>query len=169
MLDSKTGTLEEPTRRFRSDSALKVLLNPKNRKLRLYPLKEESRKETVVRPDGARETVTKTVVTYTTVEDRLEELFKSLEKIIDHEAQAEASAKGVSLKLQLHDRIQGWDFQDVAINRDPLYLRVAKLPSVLKSWADLSKSIRAVTLFGRGFGDIFKPVRSPDAGAPAAF
>lgn len=160
MFDPENGGLEEPSRRFRSESALEVLLNTRNRKLRLYPLEEKSRDETVVQPDGRRETLTKTVTTYTTVEDRVVEIYESLEKIIDHEAQAEASAEGANMKPRLHDRIQGWDFQDVAIGCDPLYLRVAKLTSIARSWVDLCKTIRAVTLFGLGYGDILKPAQN---------
>jgi len=109
---------------------------------------------------GGRETLTKTTTTYTTIEDRVEELFESLEKIIDHKAHSETSEKGVSVKPRLRTYLEGWDFRDLATSRDPLYLRVTTLPNFGRTWVDFSKSIRAVTLFGCGFGDIIKPASS---------
>lgn len=159
--------LKEPTIRYRHDSAHEVLLEDDNRKVRLYTRKEESYDETVARPGGECETVMKTVTTYTTVEDRVEELYDILQQIVDHEAYSDK--KGISVNLGLHDRILGWDFRDVAVNRDPLYPRVAKAtnPPLGTNWRDLAKSTHAVTFFGLGFGDILKPVRSEAASKEA--
>ncbi|KAK4125965.1 hypothetical protein N657DRAFT_678983 [Parathielavia appendiculata] len=85
--------------------------------------------ETVTWPDGRQETVTKTRNSYATVEDRVVGIFESLEKLIDHEAHCEASAKGVSMKPWTRSHLQGWDFRDVATNRGPLYLRLTTPPS----------------------------------------
>jgi len=158
---------QEPKVRFRNDSAVSVLRNPSNRRLRLYKLSEDSVDETVLWADGRRETVTKVRTSYTTVEDKTLELFETLEKLIDHEAQSEASAKGVNMKPRVRCLLQGWDFCDVVRNRDPLYLRVATVPSSGGHWVDFAKSIRAVTLFGRGFGDLIKPVFAKGGSWPA--
>ena len=147
---------EEPSVRFRTDSAFLALKNSSNRKLRLYKLKEDVVEEEVEWTGGRREIVTKTRTSYTTIEDRTVELFETLEKLIDYEAQSEASAKGVNIKPRLHSQVLGWDFRDVVTNRDPLYLRVTTLPSCGGAWVDFAKSIRAVTLFGCGFGDLIK-------------
>jgi len=156
---------QEPSVRFRNDSAIEALINKRNRELRLYKLEGKSFDETVEWPDGRKETVTKTRTSYTTVEDRVMELFENLEKLIDHEAHGEASAKGVSMKPRLRSQLQGWDFRDVATNRDPLYLRVTTPPSSGRGWVDFAKSIRAVTLFGRGFGQLIRPVAEESWGA----
>lgn len=147
---------QEPPTRFRNDSAIQALINQTNRALRLYKLKEESVDETVKR-DGAWFTETKTRTTYTTVEDRVTELFEVLEKLIDHEAQGEASAKGIDMKPRIHSHLRGWDFRDIATNRDPLYMKVATLPSSGGIWTDFIKSLRSVTLLGRGFGQLIRP------------
>jgi len=149
---------QEPKVRFRNDSAVLALKDPSNRRLRLYKLKEDIVDETVQWPDGRRETMTKIRTSYTTVEDKILEIFETLEKLIDHEAQSEASAKGVNMRPRIRDQLQGWDFRDVVTNRDPLYLRVATIPSSGGHWVNFAKSIRAVTFFGRGFGDLIKPV-----------
>ncbi|KAK4448373.1 hypothetical protein QBC34DRAFT_327770 [Podospora aff. communis PSN243] len=149
----------EPHLRFRNDSAIEALVSTHNRSLRLYKLDEKSFDETVEWPSGKKETVTKTRTSYMTVEDRVLDLFESLEKLIDHESQGEAEAKGVNMKPRLRNKLHGWDFRDVATNRDPLYLRVATLPSSGRAWTDFAKSIRAVTLFGRGYGQLLLPSR----------
>jgi len=153
-------TFVEAAQRLRNDSAIEVLLNPANRKLRLYKLDEESFDDVMEKPDGTEEIITRTRRTYTTMEHRIVELFESLEKLIDHEAQGSASVKGVHMKPRLRSQLQGWDFHDVAISRDPLYLRVTTPPSSGRTWVDLVDSTRAVTLFGRGFGELIKPVWS---------
>ncbi|KAH6632434.1 hypothetical protein F5144DRAFT_490121, partial [Chaetomium tenue] len=152
--------------RFQAKTAILTLLNPSNRKLRLYKLKEDITEEIVIRPDGGCETWTKVRTSYTTVEDRVSELFESLEKIIDHQAQGENSAKGLDMKSWLSDNhLQGWDFRDVVTDWDPIYLRVASLPSCGQTWVGFAKSIRAVVLFGRGFGDLIKPARGTQLGS----
>jgi len=157
---------EEPSVRFRNDSAIEALINKRNRELRLYKLEGTSFDETVEWPDGRKETVTKTRTSYTTVEDRVMELFENLEKLIDHEAYGEASARGVSIKPRFRSQLQGWDFRDIATNRDPLYLRVTTPPpSSGRGWVDFAKSIRAVTLLGRGFGQLIRPVAQESWGA----
>ncbi|KAK3379694.1 hypothetical protein B0T24DRAFT_612649 [Lasiosphaeria ovina] len=99
----------------------------------------------------------KTTRTYTAVENRVVELFESLEKLVDHEAQADAAAEGFNANpLRLRSRLQGWDFRDVATGRGPLYRRVTT-PSSGPTWVDLTKSTGAVTLFGRGFGELIRP------------
>lgn len=109
--------------------------------------------------------MTKTRTSYTTVEDRVMELFESLEKLIDYEAHGKASAKGVNMKPRIRSHLQGWDFRDAATNRDPLYLRVATPPSSGRTWVNFVTSIRAVTLLGRGFGQLIKPACQKPWGA----
>ncbi|KAK0724399.1 hypothetical protein B0H67DRAFT_640944 [Lasiosphaeris hirsuta] len=126
----------EATQRFRNDSAIEVLLNPTNRKIRLYTLEEESFEDVVI------------------------ELFESLEKLIGHESQGEAEAKGVNMKPRVRSHLQGGDFRDVAITRDPLYIRATTPPSSRQTRVDFAKSTHAVTLFGHGFGELIKPAET---------
>ncbi|KAK4171626.1 hypothetical protein QBC36DRAFT_90859 [Triangularia setosa] len=145
---------ESPTR-FRSDSSLDVLLNKDNRSLWLY--REEKTQEKTIISSGRLTKQTETTATFTTLEDKIVELYESLEKLIDSQAHSAASSKGINAKPRGSGKIEGWDFKDIATTRDPLYLRVASLPDYGRTWTDFAKSIRAVTLFGCGFGDIIKP------------
>ncbi|KAM7210521.1 hypothetical protein V8F06_014094, partial [Rhypophila decipiens] len=111
LFDPKDFT--DATQRFCSDSAIQVLLNPANRKLRLYKLEEESFDDVIEKADGSEEITTKVRRTYITLEHRIVELFEILEKLIDHEADNHASAKGVNMKPRLRSYLQGWDFRDI--------------------------------------------------------
>lgn len=148
--------LEESSNPLTLESALDVLLNPSNQKLELYPRDEHTYTETKSMANGSRETVTKTVISHTTLKDRAEELYETLEKLIDHNARAEASYKGADAKLRLRDQLEGWDFADIAMDRDPFTLKKATLSIHLMSWVDFTRAIPAITLFGRGFGDIIR-------------
>ena len=152
-----TTSLVEPDVPFQPNSAIAFLINPSNRELRLYKTKEESHVERVQRPDGQEETATRTTVKYMTLEDRVEELYEALEKIIDHNLAVERGFKGIDLKLKLRKHLSGWEFSDLATSKDPFCMKVAKLPSLGPGWVDLIQTIGAATLFGKGFGEILAP------------
>jgi hypothetical protein len=116
-------------------SALEVLLSKTNHKLPLY-----------------REDET----TSTTIQHRIEQLYETLEKLVDHVHHAEATHKGLPSKPRLSTHLKGWDFADLAADRDPFQLRIAKLPLPV-NWVDFTRTIPAVTLFGRGFGELIRP------------
>ncbi|KAM6536465.1 hypothetical protein FALCPG4_002469 [Fusarium falciforme] len=133
-----------------------VLLNPTNQRLRLFLNDERLSTETKLLPNGETETVTKTTTSWTTVKDQVEELYETLEKLIDHNATSEASYKGLNAKPRLHDLLQGWDFSDIARDQDPLHLKNTKLPLDLMSWVEFTRAIPAITLFEKGFGDMIR-------------
>lgn len=137
---------ESPTRRLRPDAALDVLLDRKNRALPLYPKDEKIEVERRQLPDGRTVETPKTISTTTTLQDRVEELYETLEKLVDHKSMTEAAYKGVNAKPRLHDCLEGWDFGEIASDRDPFSLKVAKMPLATPKWLDLTRAISAVTL-----------------------
>jgi hypothetical protein len=126
--------MQEPSMPHEPDSAIEVLLNPINKKLKIYPERED----------------------FIRLEDRVEHFYGILEKIIDHQVNA-AGQHGVKLKLSPRKYLEGWDFNDLAADRDPFYPCMTTLPTVGKGWVDFTRSIHAITLFGRGFGEIMQP------------
>ncbi|KAK3990798.1 hypothetical protein QBC44DRAFT_368771 [Cladorrhinum sp. PSN332] len=147
---------------LRPDSAIDVLVNPDNRRLPLYPAKEETYTEISTTADGTSSTtVTKTKTTYKTLENKVEELYECLEKVIEHKAQTE-NPKGLSVKSapRLRRHLEGWEFHDMATGRDPIYLKVATLPASAFSWVEFTRATQVVTLFGRGFGYLITPTES---------
>ncbi|KAH7243150.1 hypothetical protein B0J15DRAFT_94008 [Fusarium solani] len=147
---------EESSSPLTLGSVRDVLLNPINQKLQLYLNEERSYTETKIFPSGKSETVTKTITSWTTVKDRVEELYETLEKLIDHNVTSEASYKGKNAKPRFHDLLQGWEFSEIATDQDSFDLKYAKLPLDLMSWVEFTRAIPALTLFGKGFGDIIR-------------
>jgi len=75
---------------------------------------------------------------------------------MDHHRQV-AGQNGVNLRLRVRKHLEGWDFKDLAKDRDP-YPCVATLQALGYGWVDFIRSIDAITLFERGFGDIIRPI-----------
>lgn len=111
-------------------SATRVLLNSTNLELEIYPKKEG----------------------YIRLKDRVNHFLNVLDQIITYQFRAKQQ-----IKLRPRKYLEGWDFRDLAGMRDHISPRVAKLQPIGKGWVDFSRAIGAVTLFGRGFGEIFEP------------
>ncbi|KAK0721195.1 hypothetical protein B0T21DRAFT_48832 [Apiosordaria backusii] len=146
---------KEPATRFRSDSAVDALLDRDNRNLWLY--REEKTQEKTIYSSGRLMKQIEKTATYTTLEGKIVEVYESLEKLIDYQAHSAADSKGLNAKPRGSGRLEGWDFKDIAMTKDPVSPRVATLPDYGKTWTSFAKEIRAVALLGRGFGDIIKP------------
>ncbi|KAE8375759.1 hypothetical protein BDV26DRAFT_283230 [Aspergillus bertholletiae] len=114
-------------------SALQVLLNPENLQLKVHPEGED----------------------YFRFQDYVLKFYETLEKMFDHQM-AIASDATSSPRSQL----EGWDFTDIATERDPIYPRGTTLDPSGRSWVDLTRAVHAVTLFGRNFGEIIQPIQS---------
>lgn len=137
-------------------SAIEVLLNEENRRMVLYPSSSSTTTETVVDKNGVATTSTKTTTTNCTVEDKVIELYEYFERMIEYKTTIETSP-GIKTKLQRPlQHLEGWDFNELVSMRDPLYLRVATLGPNSFSWVKFTRSIHAITLFGKGFGNILR-------------
>ena len=129
----KREKMQEASELHKAHAAIDVLLNAKNRDLKIYP-----------KNNG-----------YLRLEDRVEHFYDILEQIIDYQASV---AEQSSVRARKH--LEGWDFKDLATDRDPIYPRVATLKAFGKGWVDFTRSIHAITLFGRGFGEIIYPTNT---------
>ncbi|KAH8435419.1 Pfs domain protein [Aspergillus melleus] len=131
-----------PEKTSTPSSAMEILLDPDNLSLKLYHAKQSEPNETTLPPAQLR--------------DRVDRLYNLLEKIMDHQVNIMGTDNRVSRNMA-RGNLEGWDFKDLSTQEDPLYPRFCKLGTRGKSWVDLTRSIRAATLFGTGF----------DNGAPA--
>ncbi|RKL41643.1 hypothetical protein BFJ72_g5535 [Fusarium proliferatum] len=130
----KAGDLQESTKPFTADSAIDVLINSKNLALKLYPEKNG----------------------FITLRDRVDQYYNLLEKMLDHQAYITSRYTG-SLEGMPRKNLEGWDFEDLSANRDPLYPRLVTLEPAGKGWVDLTRDLQAVTLAGSGFGELIRP------------
>ncbi|KAK3991528.1 hypothetical protein QBC44DRAFT_236762 [Cladorrhinum sp. PSN332] len=143
------GSGDTPLDQKAHDAALRVLENTEFRNLPLFATGQ----------GGTSQSNTKE--TYL-LEHRVEFLCNILEKMIDHQADYERR-DGLSIVSRLPTKrfLHGWEFRDIARSRGPLLPRVCELDIAGKGWVDLIKGIRAVTIFGRGFGAL---IQLPPAG-----
>ncbi|EPS42448.1 hypothetical protein H072_3564 [Dactylellina haptotyla CBS 200.50] len=125
-------SMQEAPEKYKTFSAISVLRNDANLKQKIYPKK----------------------LGYLCVEDRLDELFDTLEKVVEH--QFGIARQSTSGGNKTGEFLEGWDFNDLATNEDPIYPRLATFRKPSGGWVDFTRSIQAVTLFGRGFGEIIK-------------
>ncbi|KAJ5548251.1 hypothetical protein N7513_005485 [Penicillium frequentans] len=83
------------------------------------------------------------------------QFYEILEKAFDYQLAAiSANPERCASRSQL----EGWDFENLAAERDPIFAKEATLDPAGMAWIDLIRSVRAITLFGRGFGDIIQPI-----------
>jgi hypothetical protein len=141
-------------------SARKVLKDRRNRGLEIWGGKSENVKETE-RKLSVEEEVSasqKKKRSNYLFENLVEQKWSVLELLIESHKQV-ASLNGIDLKFRIRKHLEGWNFEDLAGECDP-EPRVATLKAVGYGWVDFVHSLKAITLFGRGFGDIIKPSKS---------
>lgn len=125
-----------------SQFAIAVLLNHKNRALTIYEGKDDNVK----------------------FEDRVEHYLNILEQIFDYQVHAAGpDGSGYSSKAIPRAHFEGWDFHDLATELDSLHPRRATFSPKGKSWVDFTRSIHAINLLGRNFGEI---LASSDVSCP---
>ena len=140
-------------------SALAVLLNMENRKLKF----SRDYQQDYTDEDGNSERQSKDKESgekmHCLFQDRVEEIFEMLEKLIDYKVCAKEE-NGLDIHFRARKSFEGWDFKDLVTENDPFQPRLATLSALNfggKGWIDFIKSIHAVTLLGKGFGDIIRP------------
>lgn len=162
MLFDGQGLLE-PANFNQSNYAVKVLTQRDNMARKLFQDKDNMRTEwTADISDGGRvKAVPKIDAVYTHFQDRVERECHILEQMFAY--QARTSAPGKALRFTPRQYLEGYDFMDVATAQDPLYPKALKIDYKGRGWVDFTRAINAVTLFGRGFGELAKPSSSSNA------
>lgn len=88
--------------------------------------------------------------------DRVEEVYHLLSLIFNH--QWDTGPDGVALKMRFSPRLrlEGFDFIDLAAYAEQIHPKFLELKATGKGWVDFVKAptVRAVTFFGNGFGDL---------------
>lgn len=154
-LDFDFQKLTEATERYHpTRSVAEVLRHEDNRGLEVW--KGRSERYTEQKRTGDRFESTRTLKQNDEVfEAFVEHVMSYLEQILDHQVRL-AGQNGMKLKAHTRRRLEGWDFADLIDSQNPSP-RVATLDSLGWGWVDFARSINAVTLFGRGFGELIRP------------
>ncbi|KAK1757796.1 hypothetical protein QBC47DRAFT_296752 [Echria macrotheca] len=110
---------------------------------------------------GATSMTEHRTITRLLLKDRIRHIMNILEQLIDHQHSvgAPGSSSGIPLKVSPRSRLEGYRFMDIATRRT-IGARQTELQifgGAGKSWVDFVRAIRAVTLFGEGFGELIAP------------
>lgn len=128
-------------------SAMEILMDHKNLDMELY--EEDERDESNAN------------IKYR-IRDRINELYEILEIIMDCQIEVDGK-KGEGFGCSPRKNLEGWDFKNIATQEDVMYPSLAKVKTIGKGWVDFIRTIQAAVLFGRGFGDLMKPVAQIDS------
>ncbi|KAH8807187.1 hypothetical protein F5884DRAFT_856768 [Xylogone sp. PMI_703] len=61
------------------------------------------------------------------------------------------------VKASRRRQLEGFDFADVASGADPIIPKATTPLEIGKGWVDFIRALRAITLFGNGFGELLEP------------
>lgn len=156
--------------------ALKMLLHEGNMGLKLWknPDDENAKIETrrpeyrqAGRPSRVRETTETTSQTWYKIKDRVSLIFSVLEELFNHQEDCRPTGVGFRIITSPRKHLEGFDFLDLANGTGQIFPRAIRLEPHGCGWVDLARELRAITLFGRGFGELLQPsdlpTQDPDA------
>jgi len=147
-------------------AAINFLRNRHNLEQLIFPDLEDIRTEQATTAGQTSKTEYRTS-TGVLLKDRINQIIYVLEQLIDFQSGADTRPAGIPLKLTPRSKLEGYRFMDIAARR-PVTPRVVNLGvsnGYSKSWVDFTRAIKAVTLFGEGFGELISPVPH-DVGTP---
>ncbi|KAK3339826.1 hypothetical protein B0T25DRAFT_466620 [Lasiosphaeria hispida] len=151
-------------------AAYEVLTSEKNQSLPLYPKRAAvSEEKTVTLGRNLNEETTTIKLTHSnfTLAERVEQIVHILLQITAyHDHGSTQSGYGFRIKSSPCHHIEGFEFMDVATRHDTLWPKVATVQAMSVGWVHLIRSLHAVTLFGIGFGELFRPALRKDQKQP---
>ncbi|KAK5994856.1 hypothetical protein PT974_03242 [Cladobotryum mycophilum] len=93
--------------------------------------------------------------------DRVSELLEIIEQMMDHQSDMKADeGVGHHISRSPSNRLEGFEFRDVARRSTPLPPKVVMLHADGRGWVSFARAIHAISLFGSGFGDLLCPSKS---------
>ena len=137
------------------DSGYNALLNVVNRELPIFDRVKTSRETTQSVANSAemrRDRKVKVETTTYSVEDLVNENCHVLEEIFDYQKMKSSVLHGTT-----REKLEGFDFMDIADKDDPITPRVVVLEPSSRGLSHLTQKINAVNLFGTRFGEVIVP------------
>ncbi|KAK0703026.1 hypothetical protein B0T26DRAFT_488346 [Lasiosphaeria miniovina] len=148
--------LEEAPNPSHPSAASNFLKSPHNWEQPLYPNPDELRSEKATTPGGDTITTEYRSSTGVFLKDRINQIMHTLEQLIDYQAISDSLSTGVPIKMRPRSRLEGYRFMDIAARKSitPRVVSLSVFTGAGKSWIDFTRAIKAVTLFGEGFGEL---------------
>lgn len=154
-----SGDVKEAEPFFTGKAAARaVLLNDHNMALRVYKNPDRVVVKNIQKTNGDIESITETQTTWTHFSDKVGDIYSILWNIFDHIIdESSKDGIGAGIRTSHKERLEGFDFMDVASETDPMEPKSTILQGTGSGWIDFARAIQAITLFGNGFGDILRP------------
>ncbi|KAL8364543.1 hypothetical protein RB595_003701 [Gaeumannomyces hyphopodioides] len=157
--------LKEATTTHTGRAAAREMLHSRhNTNITLYSNPAKKTRKRTVTKEGDAEAVVKEITEeeqkLVGLVDRVDDMYHALSQIFDHQWNDAQDGVGGKLRLSPRRRLEGFDFMDLAGSDDQIFPKVLELNATGTGWVDFVRAptIRAVTLFGGGFGELLKPV-----------
>src|SRR6266536_4767958 len=132
-------------------------MDPKNRELLIFE-DDEILTESKSSIGGATEQQVRKTTRRWTYRDLVRQTYHILEQIHDYQVKIMTSS-ALGIRFTDRDKLIGFGFMDIVDGQNDLHPRVATLKPSGRGWVDFTRSIRAITLLGKGFGDIIRPAK----------
>lgn len=102
----------------------------------------------------------KSIEDYCCLEDLIRFMLDIVEQIVDHQGDVRFEQKSVGYRVKASplERLEGFDFMDLAMRERVISSRAMRLRPDGKGWVELTRALDAPTLFGRHFGEMVEPV-----------
>ncbi|CZR60568.1 uncharacterized protein PAC_10464 [Phialocephala subalpina] len=136
-------------------AAKTALMDQKNRSLTIFEEVETSIESRASVGEGAKAEV-KTLTSRWTYQDLVRQTYHILEQLHDYETKI-LTSPAIGLRFTDRDKLTGFAFMDIVDVQNDLRPRVTTLKSSGRGWVDFTRGIRAITLLGKGFGEIIRP------------
>lgn len=138
---------------YRADSAMHILIDEENMDLPILPGRKRATRNIEKRSDFEKRKIEDPAILFS---DRVEQVIDYLEKAFIYQEEM-LYEPGQKVQLPSRRLLAGFDFADIAESHSSIPRRFAELKSTGKTWMDFVRRIKAVALFGRGFGEIISP------------
>jgi hypothetical protein len=99
----------------------------------------------------------KAIYKTTCLRELVSQTWSTLEQIHDRQIDYTTTHSTKPLRSPFRDALEGYEFMDIVSTKHILMRRSIHLESNGLAWRDFTERIQAITLFGRDFGDIYKP------------
>ena len=159
-LFNESSILEDTASNFEQRAAISHLAEEDNMRQPIFQNPIEEWEEETIDDSGNKILTTKKVkYSYHRFSDQVQHIYRVLEQLIDHQ-HASATEDGVAIKSRKakYRHLEGWEYSDIIEDKDPLLPRYNTLAQS-EGWVQLVTEIRAVVLFGDGFGDLITPAQ----------
>ncbi|KAK3361110.1 hypothetical protein B0T24DRAFT_642350 [Lasiosphaeria ovina] len=150
--------LEEDPDPSSPSAAVNFLRDRRNLEQLLYPNPDDIRSEKTTIPGGNTITTEYRSSTGVFLKDRINQIMHTLEHLIDYQAISDSPSTGVPIKMRPRSRMEGYRFMDIAARKSltPRVVSLSVYAGAGKSWVDFTRAIKAVTVFGEGFGELLE-------------